>query len=97
VTTFERCPVPGCENPAGSGKTAACSLSHAGKLAWAARRPATAATRPAPRPAPAAEKQHVSKAQKRAEEQRRSEFHGRLDQALREREARVAAAYRTRH
>lgn len=85
VTTPERCPLPGCENPAGTGKTGACCGGHASKIKAAGRAPA-ADTPPRP----------PSKAAQLAAEQRRNDRHGRLREALQEREARVFAACRTR-
>jgi hypothetical protein len=79
------CPLPGCENPAGTGSTGACSGAHATKLAAAARAAYRGAST-GPRP--------TSKKQQLAEEQRRTEHRKRLEQALQEREARVLAAYR---
>jgi hypothetical protein len=80
------CPLPGCETPANPRfSTGACSGAHAAKLAAAARARISAATT-GPRP--------TSKKQQLAEQQRRTEHRGRLEQALQEREARVLAAYR---
>lgn len=84
---LEHCPLPGCENPPGTGKTGACCGGHASKIAGAARaRVAAAMTEPKP----------TTKNQRLAEEQRRSDRHARLREGLQEREARVFAALRTR-
>ena len=90
-TAGETCPLPGCDNPAGTGKTRACCLGHASKLAWAVRagRRLTAA----PQPAPARPK---TKQQVAAEEQRLRDRRNALAEGLRERERQVQAAYRAR-
>jgi hypothetical protein len=80
VTIPGRCPLPGCENPAGTGKTGACSGGHATKIASAARRMSAAMTA-------------ASKRWQRGEEQRRGERRAQLEQALHDREASVLAAY----
>jgi hypothetical protein len=92
VTTVERCPLPGCENPAGTGKTGACCLAHAGTIAWAARKRSPAGR--ARTPAVVTEPKPTTKQQRLVDEQRLRERHHRIDQALREREARVFAAHR---
>jgi hypothetical protein len=82
--TSERCPLPGCENPAGTGKTGACSGAHAAKIGAAARaHRARISALNAP-----------SKKQQRADEQRRAAQREALKGALRDRERSVVAAYR---
>jgi hypothetical protein len=82
------CPLPGCENLRGAGKTGGCCGAHATKLRWAAARAGKLAPMPQPQP--------TSKKQQLAEQQRRTERHTRLEQALQEREAGARAAYRAR-
>jgi hypothetical protein len=89
LPTAEACPLPGCENPRGGGKTGGCCLAHATALAWAARpgRPAVAAPKPgAVRP--------KTKQQLAAEDQQRRERQARLAERLRAIDRQAAAAYR---
>jgi hypothetical protein len=84
------CPMPGCENGRGPGKTGGCCLAHASKLAWGVR----AGRAPQPDPPPVRAPRPPTKKQQLAEQLRLTERHGLIAEALRQREARIQAAYR---